>query len=102
MIMDTRQREEMEKYLYMAEKTITITVKLFAIYQETYNQSELTLTVAENTTVNQVFQMILTEHPELSSWQEMTRFAVNMEFVASDTFLQHGDELVFVPPVSGG
>jgi molybdopterin synthase sulfur carrier subunit len=86
----------------MPEKTITITVKLFAIYQEIYNQPELTLTVADNTTVTDIFHLILTEHPELSTWQTITRFAINMEFVASDTRLQDGDELVLIPPVSGG
>lgn len=86
----------------MSEKTINITVKLFAIYQEIYNQPELTLTVAENTTVTDIFHMMLTEHPELSSWQEITRFAINMEFVPADTHLKNGDELVLIPPVSGG
>ena len=46
--------------------------------------------------------MMLTEHPELSSWQEITRFAINMEFVPADTHLKNGDELVLIPPVSGG
>jgi molybdopterin synthase sulfur carrier subunit len=86
----------------MSEKTITIIVKLFAIYQETYNQPELTLTVAENTTIADIFQMIVTEHPELSSWQAITRFAINMEFVPAHTPLKNGDELVLIPPVSGG
>jgi len=86
----------------MPEKTITINVKLFAIYQEIYNKPKLTLTVAEKTTVTDIFNMMLTEHPELSNWREITRFAINMEFVPDDTFLQHGDELVLVPPVSGG
>lgn len=86
----------------MSEKTITITVKLFAIYQETYNQPELTLTLPEKTTVNDVFHLMIKEHPELSSWQSITRFAINMEFMPGDTLLRNGDELVLIPPVSGG
>ncbi len=86
----------------MSETTINITVKLFAIYQETYNQPELILTLPEKTTVNDVFHLIVTEHPELSSWQSITRFAINMEFVPAHTDLKNGDELVLIPPVSGG
>jgi len=30
------------------------------------------------------------------------RFAVNQEYVAPETALHEGDEVVFIPPVSGG
>lgn len=85
----------------MAE-TITITLKLFAVYQETLGVPEKALTLPVGTTVGEVCDHLLTEHPTLSRWRDLTRFGVNLQFVPADTPLQAGDELVLIPPVSGG
>ena len=79
-----------------------VTLKLFAIYQEAYGIPEKTLDLPSQTTVNQVLDQILTEKPHLRQWQSVTRFGVNLTFVDGDTILQEGDELVLIPPVSGG
>ncbi|ANV84953.1 molybdopterin synthase sulfur carrier subunit [Picosynechococcus sp. PCC 7003] len=79
-----------------------ITIKLFAIYQETYGTEVLHWQVAPGSTVADVFQRILDEHPNLAEWQSVTRFGVNLEFVSPETVLQEGDEVVLIPPVSGG
>lgn len=81
---------------------ITVTVKLFAAYQEAYGVSELTLTFPVETSVATVCDRLLNEHPELEQWRDLTRFGVNLQFVEADTVLQDGDELVLIPPVSGG
>jgi molybdopterin synthase sulfur carrier subunit len=82
--------------------TITITVKLFAAYQEAYQQAELTLTLPPGSTVATVRDRAIAHHPELAQWREVTRFGVNYAFVEPDTVLQDGDEVVLIPPVSGG
>lgn len=81
---------------------ITITVKLFAAYQEAYGVSDLTLKLPVETSVSAVRDRLLNEHPELEQWRNLTRFGVNLQFVEADTILQNGDELVLIPPVSGG
>lgn len=81
---------------------ITVTVKLFAAYQEIYGVPELRLQFPEATPVSQVLEHLLSEHPELEQWRELTRFGVNLEFVTPQTPLQEGDEVVLIPPVSGG
>lgn len=86
----------------MSHLPITITLKLFAAYQEVYGVSELQLTFPPNTTVSQVLERIVTEYPQLEKWQEVTKFGVNLNFVPPDTILQDGDEVVLIPPVSGG
>ncbi|MBC7822826.1 MAG: molybdopterin converting factor subunit 1 [Candidatus Parcubacteria bacterium] len=82
--------------------SITIVVKLFAAYQEAYGVSELRLELPTGATVAQVRDRLLAEHPELTQWRDLTRFGVNLQFVEPDTVLQSGDEVVFIPPVSGG
>ncbi|WP_198648626.1 MoaD/ThiS family protein [Cyanothece sp. BG0011] len=86
----------------MAQSSITVTIKLFAIYQEVYGVSELIREFPPETTVREVLSKIIEEHPELKKWQKITRFSVNFKFVEPDTKLKEGDELVFIPPVSGG
>ncbi len=81
---------------------ITITVKLFAAYQEAYQQSELVLKFPPQTPAFAVLESLITQHPELKKWQEITRFGVNLQFVSPDTLLVDGDEVVLIPPVSGG
>ncbi|PSB07984.1 molybdopterin synthase sulfur carrier subunit [filamentous cyanobacterium CCP1] len=81
---------------------VTVTIKLFAAYQEAYGLPELRLQVAEGTTVEAVRDRLIDEHPELAQWRELTRFGVNLQFVEPDTVLQDGDEVVLIPPVSGG
>jgi len=45
---------------------------------------------------------LIGEHPELNQWRNLTRFGVNLQFVEPDAILQDGDEVVLIPPVSGG
>lgn len=82
--------------------SISVTVKLFAVYQEAYGVSELMLELPPETTVALVLDQLVNEHPELNQWRNLTRFGVNLQFVEPDTTLQNGDEVVLIPPVSGG
>lgn len=86
----------------MSESAITVTVKLFAAYQEAYAVPELILEFPPNTPVAAVLERLIIEHPELKQWQHLTRFGINLEFVEPDTLVQDGDEVVLIPPVSGG
>jgi molybdopterin synthase sulfur carrier subunit len=86
----------------MSESAITVTVKLFAAYQEAYGVPELILEFPPNTPVAAVLERLISEHPELKQWHDLTRFGINLEFVEPDTLLQDGDEVVLIPPVSGG
>ena len=86
----------------MSESSITITVKLFAAYQEAYKVSELVLEFPKDTPVVAVLDRFITEHPQLTQWRDITRFGVNLQFVEPDTVMQDGDEVVLIPPVSGG
>lgn len=84
-------------------REITIKIKLFAIYQESYKTPELRVKIPENTTIQELFnKIIIQEKPELKNWQKITRFAVNLQFVEPNFILHDQDEVAFIPPVSGG
>ncbi len=84
------------------KETITVTLKLFAVYQETLGRSEKVLSLPLGTTAGEVRDRLITEHPTLAPWRELTRFGINLQFAEADTLLQNQDELVLIPPVSGG
>jgi molybdopterin synthase sulfur carrier subunit len=86
----------------MSQSTITVTVKLFAVYQEVYGVNELVWDFPDGTIVQTVCDRLIAEYPELKKWRELTRFGVNLQFVEPDTILQNGDEVVLIPPVNGG
>jgi molybdopterin synthase sulfur carrier subunit len=81
---------------------ITIKVKLFAAYQEAYQTEELTLSFPKQVSVTKVLDTLIKEKPELEKWRNLTRFGVNLEFVEPETMLNDGDDVVLIPPVSGG
>ena len=87
---------------FMSVPTITVTVKLFAAYQEACGVPELRLDVEKGATVALVRDRLIEEHPQLAQWRNLTRFGINLQFVEPDQRLQDGDEVVLIPPVSGG
>ncbi len=86
----------------MSQASIAVTVKLFAAYQDACGVPEIQLELPEGTTVAAVRDRILVTHPELEQWRQVTRFGINLQFVDPDTILRAGDEVVLIPPVSGG
>jgi molybdopterin synthase sulfur carrier subunit len=86
----------------VSNSSITITVKLFAAFGEAFGVSEITLELPPDTPVSQVLESSIAQYPQLEQWRDRTRFGLNLEFVSSDTILQDGDEVVLIPPVSGG
>ncbi|BAY34840.1 thiamineS [Nostoc carneum NIES-2107] len=86
----------------MSNSPISITVKLFAAYQEAYGTSELVLEFPNGTPVKAVCDRLISDRPELKQFRDITRYGINLIFVEPDTPLQNGDEVVLIPPVSGG
>lgn len=81
---------------------IEVKVKLFAIYQEAFETPELKMMFPPQTTASNVLETLIEQKPYLAQWQDVTRFGINLQFVEADTMLQDGDEVVLIPPVSGG
>ena len=86
----------------MSPENIEIIVKLFAIYQETYDREEITIQLPINSKAEAVLDQILTDNPHLENWRNITKIAVNLEFVNKNHDLKSGDEVALIPPVSGG
>lgn len=79
-----------------------ITLKLFATLRERAGQAELSREFADGTTVAEIWRAMVREFPALGGHRDSVGFAVNQEYVEGDFKPRAGDEIAFIPPVSGG
>ena len=81
---------------------MTIRVRLFAALRETVGRAELELELPEGARAEDAWQRLVESHPALAPRRPHLAAAVNRRYADFDTPLAPGDEVVFVPPVSGG
>lgn len=86
----------------METRTIEIHIRYFASLREIVGLSEESINIHEETSVAQIREQLATRYPRLQTILERSISAVNRRYVAGDTILHEGDELVFVPPMGGG
>jgi sulfur-carrier protein len=79
---------------------MTLQLYYFALLQDQRGVAEEQLEV-EPQSVSQLYETLKEKHGFTLEKQAL-RVSVNQQFVSWDTQLQSGDEVVFIPPVSGG
>lgn len=79
-----------------------VTIRLFARLREIAGAAELLRTVADGATAGAVWDGLATEFPGLTAYATAVSCAVNEEHARLTATLQDGDEVAFLPPVSGG
>jgi len=83
-------------------QTIRVTVLFFGRLKELTGRAEDSVESADATTIEQLFAVYAARHPELAKYRSSVVASRNREFAAWDTPLRSGDEVAFLPPVSGG
>ena len=79
-----------------------VTVRLFARLRELAGASELTRELPDGATALSAWRSMTREFPALSHYERTVACAVNEEYARMTTTLTDGDEVAFLPPVSGG
>ncbi len=79
-----------------------ISVRAFALYREAIGAHNVRLDVPEKSTPVQVWEHLLAAYPRLLGLPRPHAFAVNEEYVQESYALRELDELILLPPVSGG
>jgi molybdopterin converting factor subunit 1 len=75
---------------------------LFARLRELTGASDLTRSIPDGSTAGDAWQALVTEFPSLADHTRSISVAVNEEYAKPATVLRDGDEVAFLPPVSGG
>lgn len=81
---------------------MNVKVKLFAAFREVVGTKEEDLQLPEDTTVNGLLDEYIRRFPALARYREHIILSVNREYGAPSRVLRDGDEVSFLPPVSGG
>jgi molybdopterin converting factor subunit 1 len=81
---------------------VRLTVRLFARLREIVGAGELVLDVAAPATIRAVWAELASHHPGLTPHAASVSAARNLEYARMDTAVADGDEIAFLPPVSGG
>jgi molybdopterin converting factor subunit 1 len=79
-----------------------VKVKLFAILRERAGTAQITKEIQEGSTVADLWAALQQDYPKLAVPGIRLLYAVNQDYVSPDRVLRNSDEVVFVPPVSGG
>ena len=83
-------------------QTIRVTVLFFGRLKELTGHAEHSTEFTDATTIDQLFSLYAARHPELAKYRSSVVASSNQEFAAWDSPLRSGDEVAFLPPVSGG
>jgi len=81
---------------------VQIRVKLFASVKDIVGRREVILDLPEGITAAGLLERFAADHPGLRGLAPSLLLAVNREYVEGNRVLAEGDEVAFIPPVSGG
>ncbi|HEV7501466.1 MAG TPA: molybdopterin converting factor subunit 1 [Vicinamibacteria bacterium] len=77
-------------------------MRLFASLREAVGTTEIVLDLPDGATAEEAWEALARDHAGVAERRARLTAAVNRRYAAFDTPLRDGDEVVFVPPVSGG
>ena len=81
---------------------MTVTVLAFARIRELLGFSQRVFTLPDGALVEALWEALAADFPALAGLRAATRVARNGELVDGAAMLTQGDEIAFLPPVSGG
>ena len=79
-----------------------VNIRLFARLRDLAGSGELVRDVPGPATVHTVWTVLTAEMPALSEYERTMSVAVNAEYARMGAAVSDGDEVAFLPPVSGG
>ena len=79
-----------------------VRVKFFAILRERAGTAEVVKEMADGSSVADLWRELQRDYAKLDVPGIRMLYAVNQNYVGVDQVLKDQDEVVFIPPVSGG
>jgi len=79
-----------------------VTIRLFARLREIAGRDVIELDVPQGSSVQAVWTQLASQWPEMAAFGTTVSGAVNAEYARMSREVNDGDEVAFLPPVSGG
>ena len=77
-------------------------IRLFASLRDAVGRDQVELELPEGATAETAWSRLAEAHPALAGRRGSLAVAVNRAYERFDAPLAPGDEVVFIPPISGG
>ncbi len=74
----------------------------FASSRDIVGSKEVELDIPEGVNVGDLRRDLIVRYPGLAPLQQVLSVAVNTDYADDSALLKQGDEVAFIPPVSGG
>jgi molybdopterin converting factor subunit 1 len=81
---------------------VRVTVRLFARLREITGAGEMLRELGPGATLGTLWRDLANEFPELAVYERSISSAVNADYARMNRELHDGDDVAFLPPVSGG
>jgi molybdopterin synthase sulfur carrier subunit len=81
---------------------IRLNVLFFGRLKDAIGHGQESMEIPSDSRIEDLFAHCVTRYPELAAHRKSVAVSRNREFAAWTTPLQPGDEVAFLPPVSGG
>jgi molybdopterin converting factor subunit 1 len=79
-----------------------VTVRLFARLRDIAGTGDLPREAPAGATVADVWRALVADFPEMARYESSISSAVNADYARMTAAVAEGDEIAFLPPVSGG
>ena len=79
-----------------------VTLLLFAVLRDIVGTDRRDIEVAAGSRAIDLWEQLRHDHIELSAQPKPPMTAINESYAPPETVLEDGDEVAFIPPVSGG
>lgn len=79
-----------------------VTIRLFARLREMAGTANLAREIPDGATAADVWSALVRDFPAMAEYTRNVACAVNEEYARLTSPLRDGDEIAFLPPVSGG
>src|SRR5262245_57777858 len=79
-----------------------IKVLFFGALKDVVGRTEESVTIEEGASIAALYDLYAARFPRLVGYAPSMLFSLNREFVQRAAALREGDEVAFLPPVSGG
>jgi molybdopterin converting factor subunit 1 len=79
-----------------------VTIRLFARLRDLAGTGELVRELPDPATIDTAWRVLVKEMPALAEYERTMSVARNADYARMSTAVHDGDEVAFLPPVSGG
>lgn len=80
---------------------MTIKIRAFGIAKDILSATSLSYDIPEGCTIHELKSRLLQDFPDFERLRSLA-FAINESYVGDTDEIRQGDEVVLIPPVSGG